>query len=54
VERGSGISKYTVYVVKGEDKMGEFEVQRRYSEFFTVRETLLHRWPGCYIPPIPV
>jgi hypothetical protein len=54
VEKGSGLSKHTSYCVKGVDKLGDFEVFRRYSEFHTLREILLSRWPGIYIPPIPV
>lgn len=53
IEKGSSLSKYTVYLVKGTDELGGFEVQRRYNEFFTLREVLLSRWPGIYIPPIP-
>lgn len=47
------MSKYTVYTLKGKDALGEFEIQRRFNEFFTLREVLLAKWPGQYIPPIP-
>ena len=34
----SALSAFTVYTVKGRDgKSGEFEIQRRYNEFFTLR-----------------
>lgn len=26
---------------------------RRYTDFFELRELLIKKWPGCYIPPIP-
>jgi hypothetical protein len=31
--RGSGIKKHTVYLIKGNDRNGSFEVWRRFSEF---------------------
>lgn len=34
------MSSYTVYCIKGQDKNGEFEVYRRYNEFYTIREVL--------------
>ena len=48
-----GISKYIIYTVKGVDREGPFDVFRRYSEFVVLREVLVQRWPGCFIPPIP-
>ena len=39
--------------MKGSDKEGNFEAYRRYSDFFHLREALLHRWPGCYVAPLP-
>ncbi|CAD8060624.1 unnamed protein product [Paramecium sonneborni] len=45
--------KFTVYLIKGSDNQGSFEVQRRYNDFFELRELLVKKWPGCYIPPIP-
>ena len=41
------------YTVKGEDQQGEFEVVRRYNEFYALYTSLVERWPGCYIPCIP-
>ena len=43
----------TKFKVKGNDKEGNFEVRRRYNDFFCLRQNLIQRWPGCYIPPIP-
>lgn len=48
-----GLTKYVVYCVKGIDKNGQYEVYRRYSDFLKLRNEMLSRWPGCYIPPIP-
>ena len=48
-----GVQKYVVYNIKGFDKDGQFEVLRRYSNFYVLRSALLKRWPGCFIPPLP-
>ncbi|KRX09015.1 Phox homologous domain [Pseudocohnilembus persalinus] len=48
-----GVSKYILYCVKGEDKQGVFEVYRRFSDFYALRQALCTRWPGVFIPPIP-
>lgn len=53
LEKGSGLNKYTVYLIRGEDKDGQIEVYRRFSEFYALREVLLQRWPGCFIPAVP-
>ncbi|CAD8181275.1 unnamed protein product [Paramecium octaurelia] len=53
VQKSGGISNYVVYTIKGKDCFGEFEAQRRFNEFYTIRELLLAKWPGQYIPPIP-
>jgi len=47
------VKKYTVYSIKGNDELGAFECQRRYSRFLILREVLRSRWPGVYIPPLP-
>jgi len=41
------------YTVKGQDKEGFFEAQRRFNEFYALRKALHTRWPGCYVPSIP-
>jgi len=48
-----GMSKHVEYMVKGKDYLGEFEVQRRYKQFFMFRESILNRFPGLYVPPMP-
>ena len=53
VEKGSGPTKYLVYKVVGCDFMGEFEIFRRFREFYMFRDLLIDRWPGLYIPPMP-
>ncbi|CAD8146874.1 unnamed protein product [Paramecium pentaurelia] len=45
--------KFTVYLIKGSDNQGSFEIYRRYNDFYELRELLVKKWPGCYIPPIP-
>ena len=42
-----------MYTVFGMDRQGRFEIFRRYSDFWTLREVFVDRWPGLYIPPIP-
>jgi sorting nexin-1/2/sorting nexin-4 len=41
------------YTVQGHDSHGAFEVVRRFNEFLALRNSLVERWPGCYIPCIP-
>jgi len=45
--------KHTIYIIKGFENHGPIEVARRYRDFAMLREVLLIRWPGCYIPPLP-
>jgi hypothetical protein len=54
IEKKSGLSTFTVYTVKGSDKNGEFEHEKRYSDFDHVRVYLVARWPGCFVPPLPI
>ena len=46
-----GIKKFVTYQIGGSSMSSE--VTRRYSDFFALREKLLERWPGVYIPNIP-
>ena len=48
--KGADHIKYTVF---GFDKLGKFEIFRRYSDFAVLREIFVERWPGLYIPPLP-
>ena len=41
------------YTVIGVDRLGKFEIYRRYSDFWVLREIFIDRWPGLYIPPLP-
>lgn len=54
IEKKSGLSTYTVYSVRGTDKHGEFDHEKRYSDFDHVRSYLVARWPGCFVPPLPI
>ena len=47
------VQKYVVYTIKGVDEDGAFETYRRFSNFHFLRECLVKRWPGCFIPPVP-
>lgn len=44
---------HIVYSVKGVDKQGTWEGQRRYNEFYVLHEALTRRWPGVFIPKVP-
>ena len=48
-----GLTKFYIYTVKGTDSNGAFDVLRRYRDFSSLRNALIIKWPGCYIPPIP-
>lgn len=41
------------YTVRGMDDEGEFEGQRRYNDFYHLRNSLINRWPGTFVPAIP-
>jgi hypothetical protein len=41
------------YTVSGVDSEGPFEETRRFREFYALRNVLVQRWPGIYIPAIP-
>ena len=46
--------KYVVYMTSGKDCSGvPFQGNRRYNEFYQLRELLRQSWPGLYIPNIP-
>lgn len=47
------VSGHIKYTVTGVDAEGPFESSRRYREFFALRNILIARWPGIYIPSIP-
>jgi hypothetical protein len=51
--RKSGLTKHSVYLIKGEDREGSIETFRRFNEFFKLRRILQGAWPGCYIPALP-
>lgn len=46
--------KYVVYHICGADKNGPIDVYRRFNEFYKMRVALIKRFPGCFIPSIPV
>lgn len=52
-QRGSALTKYTTYLISGEDAKGKYELARRYSEFDALRTLLKDRWPGLFIPSLP-
>ena len=51
--KDEGYKDHIHYKIKGKDQKGEFEVCRRFGEFYELRKNLSSLWPGCYIPPIP-
>lgn len=56
---GSALSKHVVYSVRSRiwtdtgDCSRMYDVQRRFSEFVTLREVIVKRYQGLLIPPIP-
>ena len=48
-----GAKQYYSYPIKGIDAKGSFDIMRRYSDFDSLRNTLLKRWPGVYVPSLP-
>lgn len=44
---------FYTYLVSGSDPLGTFEIRRRYNDFYYLREALVKKWPGIYIPPVP-
>ena len=44
---------HIVYVVRGRDSNGEFEVKRRFNEFYLLQDCLVKRWPGILLPQVP-
>lgn len=45
-------SNKEIYVVKGQDSEGVFEVMRKTKDFNLMRKLLLVQWPGVYLPTI--
>lgn len=42
-----------VYKIQGNYKGADFDITRRYREFYALRATLRKRWIGFYVPGIP-
>lgn len=51
--RKSMTGDFHEYPIRGVDSNGEIECDRRYSLFFELRQALLMKYPGLYIPPLP-
>jgi hypothetical protein len=49
----SALSKHARYTIKGRDETSEFEVSRRFKDFFALHAIFEQKWPGCYVPSIP-
>ena len=45
------VGSYICYTMEGTDITEQ--LTRRYSDFFTLYEKLIQRWPGVYIPRVP-
>ena len=50
---GSSTTGHIKYTVVGFDADGEFTEARRFREFNNLRDILVQRWPGIYIPALP-
>ena len=53
MKTSSGLGGHTEYKLKGVDNQGEFDITRRYKEFYMLRSLLSKNWPGFFIPSIP-
>ena len=54
VVKKTGGGSHAKYQIQGPDSSNNtVDVLRRYSEFYLLRKTLIRRWQGFYIPPIP-
>jgi sorting nexin-1/2 len=42
-----------VYKVTGRDNEGYFTGNRRYNEFYLLRQVLALNFPGIFVPPVP-
>lgn len=42
-----------MYTIEGHDDRGAFNVQRKYMDVYALRDMLVLRWPGCYVPMTP-
>jgi hypothetical protein len=49
----STFSSHHAYPITGKDSLGNVDCHRRYSHFHMFAETLIRRFPGLYVPPIP-
>ena len=47
----NGMKNFVSYTLGG-NQVNE-EISRRFSDFYTLREKLIERWPGVYVPNIP-
>lgn len=47
------IPAFVTYLIGGTDPRGEFNIRRRFREFLLLRNKLVERFIGIYIPPIP-
>ena len=48
----SMLGDFHEYPISGCDSNGDIETQRRYSMFFSLREALVLRFPGLFVPPL--
>jgi sorting nexin-1/2 len=35
------------------DDGSKLQITRKYSDFYALREALVRRWPGLFLPPVP-
>lgn len=51
--RTEKVAPFVTYLVTGVDPHGQFQVRRRFREFLLLRNKLVERFLGIYVPPIP-
>jgi len=47
------VPPFVSYLISGQDPHGEYNIRRRFREFLLLRNKLVERFTGIYIPPIP-
>jgi len=47
------LGDYHEYPISGVDSNVDIETQRRFSMFYSLREALVLRFPGLFVPPLP-
>jgi sorting nexin-1/2 len=53
VTKPQNTGTHVVYQINGQNDYGPFAVNKRYSDFYILRNQMLVGWQGFYVPPVP-